>query len=374
MISAEEFCDALVRRGFVGACGVPCSSFGGPIALLEREKARYVPTANEGTAFAVAAGSHLAGSPVYVLLQNSGFGNLVNPLTSLAMPCDLPILSFVSLRGYPSDRPDEPQHEVMGRITQPLIDVIGLPYRLLPTDADLATFEQHVDSLLDQMAGRRPGFLLVERGAVGAATPSGQSNGYGAATIASDDAMATILAVLTDSVVVASTGYTSRELYGLADNDSQFYMQGSMGHASAIGLGIARSQKDRRVVVIEGDGSALMHLGAFTSVGHVGPTNFVHVVLDNGMHESTGGQRTGSESVDFDVIARSSSYRSAAQCRTSKSLAASLLSIKDADGPHFIVVHTAPRDAAHLPRVTRGLGAAELAIRLKEHLAQERDN
>ncbi len=144
MISATDFCSTLRRRGYTPYTGAPCSYFRGPIALASQDPAlRYVPAANEGSALAIAAGTALAGARPVVLLQNSGLGNLVNPLASLSLVYDLPALAFVSVRAQPDGPPDEPQHQVMGRTSRAMLELLGVPTCPLPGDA--AAFETLVE-------------------------------------------------------------------------------------------------------------------------------------------------------------------------------------------------------------------------------------
>lgn len=235
MISAEFFCDQLEQRGFTIASGVPCSFFGGPIALLSQKPGRYIPAANEGGALAVAAGAALAGRRSYVMLQNSGLGNLINPLTSLIMTYQLPLLTFVSLRGWPDPAADEPQHAIMGPATQPFLHLLDLPHQILRSGDGPRHFQAILDSACEVMAAGGAPFVLVEKGAVGklASSPPPDEGDR----LDSAEVIRLITKLAGDALIVATTGYTGRELFGIKDRPGNFYMQGSMGHASSIGLG-----------------------------------------------------------------------------------------------------------------------------------------
>jgi phosphonopyruvate decarboxylase len=356
MISAEAFCAQLDHLGVRLVTGVPCSYFGGPLQLLERQPGRYVPAANEGSALAIAAGAELAGRRSAVILQNSGFGNLVNPLTSLVMTFDIPVLVFMSLRGWPDPARDEPQHAVMGRTSMGLLDVLDLPYWVLEPD------EEHLAKVLrEARATGRPAFVLVSKRTIaGPDTEPQTPPGFGRR-----EAIAALAPHLDGALVFATTGYIGRELYGQADAPTNFYMQGSMGHALGLGLGAAVSTPDRRVVVVDGDGAVLMHQGACVTVGALGPRNLSHVVLDNGAYESTGGQLTTSSSVDWSHLGAAAGYRSTTVCATAAELDRALADTRGEDGPHLVVARIASAPGVTPPRVTSGLTPAQLRERFQ---------
>jgi phosphonopyruvate decarboxylase len=362
MISAEAFCAQLDRAGVGLVTGVPCSFFGGPLRLLHRQPGRYLPAANEGAALAVAAGAELAGRRSAVLIQNSGFGNLVNPLTSLVLTFDIPALVFMSLRGWPDPDRDEPQHAVMGRHTHGLLDTLGVRYWVLEPE------EQHLAAVLDateapRRAGR-PAFVLVPKGTIAPAEPLPGAPAPAPAPFARRDALAALVPFLDDTLVFTTTGFISRELYGLADRPATFYMQGSMGHALALGLGAAQAQPGRRVVVVDGDGAVQMHMGTCLTVGAAAP-DLLHVVLDNGAYESTGGQSTVSGTLDWPAFGAAAGYRSAALCADAAGLTEALSRAAGTPGPHLVVARIATAPAVTPPRVTSGLAPAELRRRFQ---------
>jgi phosphonopyruvate decarboxylase len=374
MISAADFCDELRRRGVGFVTGVPCSYFSGPIELLDRQGSGYVAAANEGAALAMAAGAELRGVRSAVLIQNSGAGNLVNPLTSLLPVFELPVLTFMSLRGWPDPAGDEPQHAVMGRASHGLLDALGVAHW---------TLEPRLDSLRDlldqadaERAAGRAAFILVPKGSVGhAPARDGDAPGHpGRAPDAPEEfrrreALAAVVPHLDGDIVYATTGFISRELGSLADRPLNFYMPGSMGHALALGLGTALNEPDRRVVVLDGDGAAFMHLGTAVTVGAYAPVNLVHVVLDNGSYESTGAQRTRSESVRWAELGRGLGYRTSTECRDGGDVDAALRRVREADGPHLVVVHIATDRSTVPPRVTKLGTPPELALRFRTALA-----
>lgn len=366
MISAQDFCDELRARGYALATGVPCSHFGGPIELLSREAGGYVPAANEGGALAIAAGSVMAGRPCYVMLQNSGLGNLINPLSSLLMTFHIPVLAFVSQRGCPDPADDEPQHEVMGPATAPVLAALGVATLPLAKAGGLQELRGVLDQAQRHIDRGRPVFVLVEKGAVGKAERVRRETVRDG--VSSGAAIKLIAAVAEGCPTIATTGYTGRELFGLADAPGNFYMQGSMGHAASIGLGAALARPDQTVVVIDGDGAALMHLGALSSIGDQGPENLVHVILDNGAHESTGGQRTTSDSTAFAPIALAAGYRSGVACESLPELEKALRAALGSAGPHLIAVRTRLREGEVPPRATSVLSADALRERFSAAL------
>lgn len=369
MIPAADFCDELRRRGVGFVTGVPCSYFSGPIELLDRQGSGYVAAANEGAALAMAAGAELRGVRSAVLIQNSGVGNLVNPLTSLLPVFELPVLTFMSLRGWPDPADDEPQHAVMGRASHGLLDALGGPHWTLEPHLD--SLREVLDRADEERAAGRAAFVLVPKGSVGHAPAGrpGEAPDHAPPKFRRREALAAVVPHLGGDIVYATTGFISRELGSFADRPLNFYMPGSMGHALALGLGTALNEPDRRVVVLDGDGAAFMHLGTAVTVGAYAPVNLVHVVLDNRSYESTGAQRTRSESVRWAELGRGLGYRTSTECRDAGEVDAALRRVRALDGPHLVVVHIATDRSTVPPRVT-GLGTPpELARRFRTALA-----
>jgi len=366
MISAQEFCELLADRGFTFASGVPCSHFGGPIAHLSTQPGRYVPAPNEGNALAVAAGAALSGQRAYVMLQNSGLGNLINPLTSLVMTYQLPILTFTSLRGWPDPATDEPQHEVMGPATPKLLDSVNTPHHTLYAQDGVEEFSAVLEKAEKDLAEQRAPFVLVERGAIGKTTAANAPHAQG---LSASEAIRIATAV-PKAAVIATTGFTGRDTFAVADTPGTFYMQGSMGHASSIGLGVALTHPDRPVVVLDGDGALLMHLGALSMIGSEAPPNLIHVVLDNRIHESTGGQATTSATTSFPDMATAAGYASAVLCDRADALQEAMLRAQAAPGPHLVCVKTLPRTGAVPPRATNALSTLDIRDRFQGDLQQ----
>ena len=321
MITAESFARAAQRRGYLLWSGVPCSYLKPFINfVIDAGDLRYVAAANEGEAVAVAAGAELGGIRGIVMFQNSGLGNAVNPLSSLTYIFRIPILIIVTLRGEPGGPPDEPQHELMGRITIPLLELLGIAWEYFPSEErDIEPALQRADLHMKQTGTSYA--LVMRKGSVAerelASRPVAKPWGaYAAAAAARESPVATRRDVLRavqraadpSDILVASTGYTGRELYALEDRSNQLYLVGSMGCASSLGLGLALALPRRRIIVLDGDGAVLMRMGALATIGYERPGNLVHVVLDNQRHESTGGQATVSHSLDFCAVAAACGY------------------------------------------------------------------
>lgn len=359
MIEAGEFFAAAGARGFGLYAGVPCSYLKPFINyVIDAPGLHYVAAANEGDAVAVAAGAALAGLPAVAMFQNSGLGNAVNPLTSLNHVFRIPVLLITTLRGEPGGAPDEPQHELMGAITTDLLELMQVAWDWFP--ASQAEIAPVLDRALAHMhATGRPFALVMRQGSVApralvSAPLAPRQPAAGSLPPAAPQATrAAVLAAVQQAagpgdVLVATTGYTGRELYALADRDNQLYMVGSMGCASSFGLGLALARPDRRVIVLDGDGAALMRLGALATVGAVRPPNLVHLLLDNGVHESTGGQGTVSPLIDFCAIARGCGYPQVERLADPARVAAALRAAPG--GLSFIHVPMQPGVASQLPR------------------------
>jgi phosphonopyruvate decarboxylase len=377
MNEPEECLRLLGERGVALATGVPCSYLAGPIRLLERGgPIPYVPAVNEGSALAIAAGARLSGRRAVVFAQNSGFGNLINPLASLLLPYRVPVLVLLSMRGWPVAEDDEPQHRWMGRVTPQWLDSLGVPYATLTAGGrPLSAVLRELDPALEQGL---PAFVLVGKGAIGPGTigPGATANGAGAAGDRAapaderasggdgrpgrDDVVDALRAELRDEYVVSTTGFLSRAMFHRADRDRNFYMQGSMGHASGLALGAALANPDRRVVVLDGDGAALMHLGAMASIGHHAPANLVHIVFDNGAYVSTGGQAV--VPADFAALARGCRYRRTLAVTTTAGLRPALRDALDGPGPTLLSV-TGSGAGEVTARASSRIGLPEIAAR-----------
>ncbi len=364
MIQAQDFLDQAAARGLDFYSGVPCSFLtpminrviGAAGAGLD-----YVGAASEGEAVAIASGAWLGGRGGVVICQNSGLGNCVNPLTSLNAPFRIPLLLVTTWRGQPG-RTDEPQHALMGRITQAMLDLCAVANRPFPRDR--AEIGPALEAASARLAQGLPFGLVMEQDGVAEETLSEQARlplppgrrtdlRRHAQRPARATLLQSLLAVLPDAAaVIATTGKCGRELFTLCDRDQHLYLVGAMGAASGLGLGVALTLPDRTVVVVDGDGAALMKLGTMATIGAQQPRRLLHVLLDNGVHDSTGGQATVSASVDFAGVALSCGYRSAWSVDDRAGFEEAVAQGLERDGPTLIHASMAPGSMATLGRPT----------------------
>lgn len=313
-MDTKKFGDYLQELKFDVFTGVPCSYLKNLINYAYSE-CTYINAPNEGDAVAVASGAWLSGRKPVVLLQNSGLGNLISPLTSLNHIFKIPFLGFVSLRGGVDD---EPQHELMGEITKDMLTVTKTPIAVLSKNLEEAKMQ--IMAARDFMnANKIPFFFIVEKGTFDGFKLSvdshpkykkGSVNYYedNHEKISRNDALEVISKNKGKSVVIATTGKTGRELFEVEDSKQHLYMVGSMGCVSALGLGVSKFTK-KSVIVIDGDGAALMRLGNLPMVANESPKNLLHVLLDNEEHNSTGGQSTISAVINWPELAANMGYR-----------------------------------------------------------------
>ncbi len=380
MIEASDFLGAARARGLDFFTGVPCS-FLTPLinGVISDPATTYVGATSEGEAVAIAAGAWLAGRGTVVMCQNSGLGNTVNPLTSLNWPFRIPALLIVTWRGQPGLK-DEPQHELMGEITEGMLDVIRVGHARFPTD--VADLGPALDEAVAAM-GREslPYALVMAKGSVATSSldepplpdrPPGAREDLRAAGPRPRriDAMERLLALLPeDAAYVATTGYCGRELFTVADRAQHLYQVGSMGGATAMGLGVALNVQ-RPVVVLDGDGAALMKLGNLATIGARQPANLIHILFDNEAHVSTGGQATVSSGVDFAAAAIACGYRYAAVADDLSGFETALGRVLTEPGPRLVHLKVATGTVDDLGRPT--ISPADVALRFRSFLATER--
>ena len=378
MIQADDFIVPAHARGYDFYTGVPCS-FLTPFInrTISSKLTDYVGAASEGEAVAIAAGAWLAGRKTVVMCQNSGLGNCVNPITSLNYPFRIPTLLITTWRGQPGVA-DEPQHELMSQITQSMMELIRVRCMTFPRMVD------EVGPLLDaaekiMAESDLPFGMIMEKDTVAPskldASPApvrkpGERKdlSIGKAQPARFEILKELLKIIDDNTaVIATTGKSGRELFTLADREQHLYQVGSMGCAAGMGLGVALNS-DKPVVVLDGDGAALMKMGTFATIGAYAPRNLIHVLLDNGMHDSTGGQATVSGSIDFAMIAQACGYRTAWTCDEAGGFKDAMAAARSSEGPHLIRVKISAGSLEPLGRPT--VKPPEVARRFKAFLAK----
>lgn len=315
---------------------------------------------------AIAAGATLANRRSVVMFQNSGLGNAVNPLTSLTHTFRIPLLLIVTQRGSPVGIKDEPQHALMGEITTSMLELMDIRW---------APFPIHEDMVADawDMAND---YLITEQKPYAFVMQKGDVSRYDLEhTIVSDPARSTVektafslnyhdrssraeaLAVIQSvtkvgCAVIATTGFTGRELYAQDDRDNQLYMIGSMGCALPLGFGVAQMKPRLKVYVVDGDGALLMRTGSMATVGNRRPKNLIHILLDNEVHDSTGGQSTVSATVDFTQVAQGFGYEWIFSTDDLDQFAQTMIRTRTLQGPVFIHFKIRKGAAPDLPRPT----------------------
>ena len=358
MIDPGRAVEVLGEAGVSLFTGVPDSLLKEINTVIEATlpPATHVPAPNEGAAVGVAAGHYLAtGEIAVVYLQNSGLGNAVNPLASLASGdiYGIPMVLLVGWRGQPGV-PDEPQHRHQGRVTEEMLTLLDVP--VVHLEADTEDWELRLSTAVGEAHLRQgPVAVLVSAGTFSSSkvpvTPGGEG-------LQRAEAMETVLETLApETLYVATTGYTARELAALRErrgerDDHDFLAVGSMGHAGAIALGLAHSSPDTKVVCLDGDGSLVMHLGSLAMIGRTSPVNFGQVVFNNKMHESVGGQATVLDRTSIVAIALDCGYTSASRCATTDELVGLLRNAEGTAGPWLIEVTVRPGTLEGLPRPT----------------------
>lgn len=379
MIEAAAFVETAKQAGYKRYAGVPCS-FLTPFInyVINDPELSYVSAANEGDAVALAAGAAVGGERSIAMMQNSGLGNAVSPLTSLNWVFRIPLILICTHRGAPEVQ-DEPQHELMGRITDELLTTMQVPWETFPrSDAGITPALLRAGEYLHRE--QRPYGFIMQKDTVTPYTLQrdpvprhgdrrSQRHSFGTAgqILSRQQALAIIQDSLPESgsALIATTGYTGRELYARADRPNQFYMVGSMGCATSFGLGLALAQPDLKVVVIDGDGAALMRMGNMTTIGTYAGDNFHHILLDNEVHDSTGAQATVSPNVAFADIATACGYGMALD-GDGPAVLESLLANTTCDGPRFAHIKIHSGTLAGLPRPA--ITPAEVVRRLMTHI------
>lgn len=359
MLSPKFFIDTLASWGVEFYTGVPDSLLKNVCAYITDhiEPRRHIIAANEGGAVALAAGYHLATNKVgCVYMQNSGQGNTINPLASLTdrEVYHIPLLLMIGWRGRPGVH-DEPQHVKQGKITTGLLNTMGINYEVLSKEEDTA--RRQIEKAMTSIKETGDVYaLVVEKDTFDTYTL--QHTIPDTYPMSREEAIQTVAqAVEPEAVVVSTTGMISRELFEFRAASGQghgkdFLTVGSMGHASHIALGIALQQPSRRIYCFDGDGAAIMHMGGLAIVGSQKPANFIHIVFNNGAHDSVGGQPTAGHLIDFPAIALACGYRAAFSVSSRNELDGLLTTLRDAACPAMVEINVRKGNRKDLGRPT----------------------
>ena len=359
MIRPQFFYDTLASHSIDFYAGVPDSLLKNLCAYITdyADAAHNIIAANEGGAMGLAAGHYLAtGQIPVVYMQNSGEGNIINPLASLTDPdvYNIPVLLVIGWRGKPGVH-DEPQHVKQGKVTTGLLNVMGIDFTVLSKEEDKA--EAQIKKAVDYMQTTKQCYaLVIEKDTFDAYTL--QNVEKNDLTMSREEAIQMVAAALGEKdSIVSTTGMISRELfeYRTAMNQSHerdFLTVGSMGHASQIALGIALAKQDRRVWCFDGDGATIMHMGSLAIVASKQPKNYVHVVFNNGAHDSVGGQPTVGLNINLPRIARAVGYQHTFSVSTKEDLMDILNDVKSSDGPTLLEIKVKKGNRKDLGRPT----------------------
>lgn len=319
MLSANFFINQLSKSGFSFFTGVPCSHLTSIInGVINSNKIKYVGATSEGEAVGIASGAWLAGKKSVVMIQNSGLGNTINPLTSLNYPFKIPILLITTWRGDPKIT-DEPQHELMGKITKKILSLSEIKNEIFPNNKK--KLKKVISKINNSFKKKSLPYALIMRKDTIEKEKLKQKKIFikksnNAQFFYKKKQLPTrydILKKINENInsniaVIATTGKTGRELFSLNDCKNYFYQVGSMGCASAISLGVSLNSK-KKIIVLDGDGALLMKMGNMTTIGLNQPKNLLHILLDNNVHDSTGQQLTNATNVNFANIALSCGYK-----------------------------------------------------------------
>ncbi len=360
MIRPEYFIEKLKENGIDCFAGVPDSLLKNICAYItdHSDAAHNIIAANEGAAVGLAAGHYLAtGKPACVYMQNSGEGNIINPLASLTDQevYNIPVLLLIGWRGRPGVH-DEPQHVKQGKVTTGLLNVMGVNYEVLSKEEDKA--EKQITKAVKALANKEVFALVIEKDTF--EDYKLRNVEVNDLTMSREEAIQTVAAALGDKdCIVSTTGMISRELfeYRAAMNqghERDFLTVGSMGHACQIALGIALAQPDRRVWCFDGDGATIMHMGSLAIVASKKPANYIHVVFNNGAHDSVGGQPTVGFKIDLTAVAKAVGYAAAFSVSTKEDLNSqlSILNSQLQKGPILLEIKVKKGNRKDLGRPT----------------------
>jgi len=358
MITPAFFIEQLRQAGIEFYAGVPDSLLKNICAYITDhfDAVHNIIAANEGAAVGLAAGHYLAtGQPACVYMQNSGEGNIINPLASLTDQevYNIPVLLLIGWRGRPGVL-DEPQHVKQGKVTTGLLNVMGVNYEVLSKEEDKAA--KQIEKAAKALANKEVYALVIEKDTF--EDYKLQNVEENDLTMSREEAIQTVAAVLGEKdCIVSTTGMISRELfeYRAAMNqghERDFLTVGSMGHASQIALGISLAQPERRVWCFDGDGAAIMHMGSMAIVANKAPKNYVHVVFNNGAHDSVGGQPTVGLKIDLPAVAKAVGYKATYSVNSKAELESVLAKVNSFESPSLLEIKVKKGNRKDLGRPT----------------------
>ncbi|MGL5152297.1 MAG: phosphonopyruvate decarboxylase [Clostridium sp.] len=361
MINPKIFLEELIKNEIEFYCGVPDSLLKDFCAYVKDEvsKDKNVIAANEGNAIGIATGYYLSTNKIpLVYMQNSGIGNTVNPILSLQdkLVYSIPTLLMIGWRGEPGVH-DEPQHIKQGLITIELLETLKIKYEIIDKNTTDIEICEIIKTSREYMSNEKEPFAIVVK--------KGTFNEYKLKKISNSTYDLTREEVIEElikivdkkSIIVSTTGMASRELFEIREkynhpHNNDFLTVGSMGHASQIALGIAKFKEERQVYCIDGDGSFLMHMGGAAIIGESAPKNYKHIVINNGAHDSVGGQDTVAFNIDFKKLGESLGYKKVICCTNRENLIDDLVKLNSSTGPVLIEIRVKKGARGNLGRPT----------------------
>ena len=353
MINTKQFYDYLVNKNLDFFVGVPDSLLKNLCACIKEnsDSKHNIIAANEGNAVAIACGYHMSSNKYAVVyMQNSGLGNTVNPLLSLADEevYNIPMLLVVGWRGQPGKK-DEPQHVKQGKLTLPLLKTMGIEYMILDDN-----YQEQIDKCYEYMKNtNKPVALIVRKDSFEDYNITKDKNDY---TLTREEALDTIIKELNDDdFIVSTTGKTSREIFELREKNNQghsndFLTVGSMAHTSSIAFGLCLNT-DKNVYCIDGDGSFIMHMGGLAVIAQNPCDNFKYILINNGAHESVGGQPTVGFNIKIDEILKAVGFKKVYQATTEEEIKEAIDKMKD-DTMGALIIYTKQGSRKDLGRPT----------------------
>ncbi|MCM0650590.1 phosphonopyruvate decarboxylase [Clostridium swellfunianum] len=361
MVNVEGFYNLLKEKDIGFFTGVPDSLLKNFCAYVKDNTpdSHNIVAANEGNALALASGYYLATKKIaLVYMQNSGLGNIINPLTSLTDPLvySIPALLVVGWRGEPGKK-DEPQHIKQGKVTVELLDTLGIKYTVLSNESSQEEAKEALDKAVNHMKEHLEPYALVIRKDTFDEYKL-KSENKSNFTLTREEAIRVILKNIdSEDVIVSTTGMASRELFELREargegHEKDFLTVGSMGHSSQIALGIAIAKPETNVYCLDGDGALLMHMGGLSIIGSVSPKNYKHIVINNGAHDSVGGQPTVALEVNIGSIATACGYKSVLTVETEQDISEKINILKKSEGPALLEIRVNKGARKNLGRPT----------------------
>jgi|TARA_B110000259_G_C14024219_1_gene404093 phosphonopyruvate decarboxylase len=341
MISSGGLVRLLKKNNINFFTGVPDSVLKYLTPYFEKNKKNHVIAVNEGNAVAIATGYHLStGKIACVYLQNSGLGNAVNPLSSVthSKVYSVPMLLLIGWRGSPGSN-DEPQHQVKGQITKKLLTLLSIEYCTIQTEKD---FKKLNSIIKFSKKLNKPVACLIENKILKEEIKNRPKKTEKTFLKRINIIEKIINGIKNKTNIVATTGFTSRELMELQKNKKKskynsFYMIGGMGHSAAVSLGVSIGSK-KNIICFDGDGSLLMHLGSMASIGFFGRKNFKHILFNNNSHESVGGQTTNARNINFEKVSKGLGYKKYFLINDEKKITQKIKIFLKSKGPAFLEI------------------------------------